>query len=127
MTEPLPLPNQPRAYSDLPAGWIEPFNQIVALLDAEAPGWTVAQVKEKFAHLNVYWDAPEDMADDRRRELYARVEEIEQSTLRICEVCGQPGEMRTDRYYRRTLCEAHADRKTPPAEVRLRVRGDSDE
>lgn len=120
--EALPLPNDPPANSDLPAGWVEPFNEIVTLLDAEAPGWTVAQVKEKFAHLNVYWDAPEGMAPERARELYERVDQIEQSTLRICEVCGQPGHMRTDRYYRRTLCEAHADRKTAPAEVTLRAR-----
>ena len=29
----------------------------------------------------------------------------------ICEVCGNPGRLRTDRYWQRTLCDEHAFRR----------------
>ena len=59
----------------------------------------VAQVKEKFGGLRFYLEggAPE--------AVHERIEEAEEESTRICERCGEPGELKAgDSGYWQTLC-----------------------
>lgn len=79
-------------------GWLSivasAFDKAIAL------GWNkqVSQVKEKFGYLCIYgrWDLP---------EISDVFEDAELSACSICEVCGDPGELRSNRSWHRTLCE----------------------
>ncbi len=95
-----------------PIGWIP----LVLKLDEELadifPDYTVFQVKEKFGGLRYYVDRfyPSDPAKDaflieRANEL---VRTAEMDSFSICQVCGEPAEVRTDDWLIATLCDAHA-------------------
>lgn len=86
--------------SDCPKGWHSLLRMtFIALLDL---GWNgkVLQVKEKFGELRIYIDSGTD-------DMYDILDEIERLSLEICEVCGEPGELRTDRSWFKTLCDKH--------------------
>lgn len=116
------LPNYPWALSDLQAGWVGVFNAAVAYLDEQLPGWTVAQVKQKFAALRIYYDEPEGTDRETARRVSAAVDAILAESERTCEICGQPGALNQDNaYWWRTLCEEHRGSiETPEAELRWR-------
>jgi hypothetical protein len=67
-------------------------------------GHMIVQVKEKFGSLRIYFEPNERAYEDLLDDLAAE-------SLTICEVCGKPGRLRTDRYWQRTLCDAHAFRR----------------
>lgn len=75
---------------------------IVARLDQDLrevyPDYRVTQVKEKFGTLRYYTEGYTDA-------MGVRIREAEEESARTCEECGQPGTLRTDRWYR-TLCDA---------------------
>jgi len=128
MSEPLPLPNHPPAWSNLPAGWTGHFNTIVAALDSLATGqWTCTQVKQKFGGLRFYYSLTESVPAETAREIREMVAAVEESTLSLCEICGQQAVLRkANPYWWRTLCDAH-DGSMDEVDAPLRVRGDSDE
>lgn len=67
----------------------------------------VLQIKEKLGTLRVLWRG----ADEVVRDLTQFAEDLSQS---ICEVCGEPGALVTNRYGgRRTRCQAHRDVSDP--------------
>lgn len=67
----------------------------------------VLQIKEKLGTLRVHWRG----ADEVVRDLTQFAEDLSQS---ICEVCGDPGALVTNRYGgRRTRCEVHRDVSDP--------------
>lgn len=67
----------------------------------------VLQIKEKLGTLHVHWRG----ADGVVRDLTQLAEDLSQS---ICEVCGHPGALVTNRYGgRRTRCQAHRDVADP--------------
>ena len=59
----------------------------------------VEQVKEKYGglrfYVNVYMDDVENL-----------IREYEMKSFAVCEVCGQPGELRDDRHWLVTLCDS---------------------
>ena len=67
----------------------EPIPQVVA-----------AQIKEKFGTLRFYYDGGND-------EISGMVDIIESLSSYVCEVCGVPGSLRSDRSWIRTLCDEH--------------------
>jgi hypothetical protein len=73
-----------------------------APLDAtRQPPFEVDQVKEKFGRLRFY----ENSRNQRIAEL---IEQAEEQSLRICDICGQPGTLRKDMPWR-TRCDEHID------------------
>lgn len=127
MVEPLPLPNHPPAWSNLPVGWTGHFNTIVAALDDLAPGqWTCTQVKQK-AGLRFYFRLSDGVPAETARQIREIVTAAEESTLSVCEICGQQAVLRkANPYWWRTLCDAH-EGSMDEVDAPLRVRGDSDE
>ena len=73
----------------------EPLKEI----EDEVPQVVAMQVKEKFGTLNFYYRG----GDDYIRGLVDMAESMSAIT---CEVCGQPGERRSDGWIK-TLCETH--------------------
>jgi hypothetical protein len=76
-------------------------------------GWLerafVRQVKEKFGALRIYCRPEEDDSwPDNVAEAIAKIRvEIEDRSTRICEICGQPGEIGGIGGYHQCLCPAH--------------------
>lgn len=65
----------------------------------------VHQIKEKFGGLRFYADV--DGSAEVAGELAVLVSAAEHKSYSICEVCGNEGKLRTDRYWIRTLCDTH--------------------
>ncbi len=61
----------------------------------------IIQVKEKFGKLRIYTDCIND-------ELRHFLSDIENRSGKICEVCGNPGKLRSGGWLL-TLCEDHAN------------------
>ncbi len=87
-------------------GWYELLDKLMSDLETVL-SWTpveswpnVVQIKEKFGGLRFYFD--EKVEIGRVNEL---VTLAEQRSMEICDTCGQPGELRKDRSWMRTLCD----------------------
>ena len=80
-------------------GWYRIVKELIE--DAIELGWDrqVCQVKEKFGGLRFYINsAPE--------KVYDLISKAEKKSYEICEVCGEPGEMRSGGWIL-TLCDKH--------------------
>jgi hypothetical protein len=115
-----------------PAGWRGILERLYATIDAElspdekARVWIVQQ-KEKFGGLRVYLscapmrvdliDTDEVLSgympgvepDDLHRRLAPLVRSAEAESLRTCIRCGAPGQARSVRGWRLTLCDDHRE------------------
>ena len=69
--------------------------------EAGGPKFEVLQVKEKFGGLRFYVNCR------RNEEIRQRIGIAAEESFHTCEVCGQPGTLREDRWIR-TLCDEHA-------------------
>jgi len=65
-------------------------------------GWNkeTTQVKEKFGGLRFYINAGSD-------EIHERIIQAEKESYKVCEKCGEDGEIRTDIGWYSTLCDTH--------------------
>jgi hypothetical protein len=91
------FPGQSFMY-DCPKGWkalVEPL-----IKKCEEKGLVILQIKEKFGGLRFYCEV-----DDEMSEL---VHKAEQDSYKICEVCGNPGVLRSGGWIQ-TLCDEHAE------------------
>lgn len=69
---------------------------------AHPESFWIEQIKEKFGGLRVYVSAAPDYVHNMIRI-------AEALSFRICENCGRPGRLRSDRAWIRTLCDDCAD------------------
>ena len=88
-------------------GWYpilwELFTAIERELGPEPGDFLVVQVKEKFGRLRVYVEPSCPAVEELIRA-------AKEKARRTCERCGQPGVLREDRSWWRTLCEGCAAR-----------------
>jgi hypothetical protein len=86
------------------SGWKEILRKVLAVY--EARGARVAQIKEKFGGLRVYFDAPENgwTEEDAKACLVAE-REAESASFKICEECEAPGEKGNHNGWMCTLCK----------------------
>jgi hypothetical protein len=97
-------------------------------LDCVGPGWKslidkfykavgedasihVAQVKEKFGGLRIYFDHccivnDTDICNHNYDRLFELVDSLEEQSFKLCEFCGEPGEPRPLRGWVKTMCNA---------------------
>jgi hypothetical protein len=87
---------------------MEDIEQVVREADEEV-SLRVTRIKEKYGGLRFVADVrcSED-SQDRVKELIA---EAEANSYGVCELCGEPGDLRSERTWIRTLCEYHARRE----------------
>lgn len=66
-------------------------------------GWDkeLHQVKEKFGSLRFYIGYGSD-------EMYSRISQAEEESMRTCEVCGNPGKI-SGKYWLKCTCEFHTN------------------
>lgn len=101
-------------YTDLPAikersiaavgnGWLGLIKELVE--EAIKLGWDrqVCQIKEKFGGLRFYINGARD-------EVHKLIRGAENKSYEICEVCGEPGEMRHGGWTV-TLCDKHNEER----------------
>lgn len=96
-------PNRPkimdRHIASIDNGWLGLIKELIEnLIEA---GWNrqICQIKEKFGGLCFY-------INDGSREIHELISEAETKSYEICEVCGEPGEMRKGGWIV-TLCDKH--------------------
>jgi len=87
-----------RNFFEICDGWLSIVRDLIT--DLIEMGWDkrVFQVKEKFGGLEFYVGMIPDGGLDR-------INEARRLSHTTCEVCGVPGELRTDRYWFKTLCD----------------------
>ena len=105
-------------YPECGKGWAPLLLSLIEAIEKLEVPYIVGQVKEKFGGLRFYWHIPmnaelgKPLVDDPSR--YARLQRLidnaEQESFGICEVCGRPGSVREEGWIS-TRCEDHA-RKT---------------
>lgn len=83
---------------DVGEGWHSLIDELHAELVKVAPGYRTEQLKEKFAALRVYLSPWTDEVE----EIIFRYEARSKT---VCEQCGEPGEVRTSRFWLKTLCD----------------------
>lgn len=84
-------------------GWYPLIARLDAQLAALDPEYTVHQVKGKFGGLRFSMSSEAD--PDVQEEMYALIDEAEQASERICEICGSDGELsRSASGWYQTLC-----------------------
>lgn len=98
------IPERWGKYLSISEGWYEVVFQLDRDIAALDPDYTIAQVKEKFGGLRYYIDNINPAVSDAANRLIA---EAEAKVSTMCEECGQPGVLRTDIGWYRTLCDAH--------------------
>lgn len=90
---------------DVGPGWHSLLDEMHAELVQVAPDYRTLQVKEKFAALTVYLSPCTGEVAEILDKYYAR-------SKTVCEECGEPGEVRTSRFWLRTLCDAHENARS---------------
>lgn len=91
----------PEALGDVGEGWHPLLMRLHEQLITVRAGYSVDQVKEKYGTLRVY------LSGGYSPYLETLVERAERESATICEYCGQPGQIRGDRSWVKTLCEDH--------------------
>jgi hypothetical protein len=90
----------------------EDLEPLVAEFEAAGgPTFEVLQVKEKFAGLRFYVNCRKNDA------IRQRIDTAIHESLRICEVCGQPGRERGGGWIK-TLCDEHSEFASDPELLR---------
>jgi len=89
-----------RSYFAVGNGWLGLIKELIEKLIEIGWDKRICQVKEKFGGLRFY---PDELNDDG----YSLIMEYEKLSYGICEQCGEPGELRKDIGWLRTLCENH--------------------
>lgn len=80
-------------------GWYDILERLCEDVYAMRP--KVMQIKEKFGTLRFYASFPSDYAEQG----WERIRQAEQESAEICEICGEPGELRIIDGWRDTLCD----------------------
>lgn len=92
-------------WCSIPKGWNELIVRMNTVLEAIDPNYVLKQAKEKFGGLRYACSVP-DLTDEDRALFYTVKSHFEALSLRICEVCGQPGSPIPGGWIR-TRCEEH--------------------
>jgi hypothetical protein len=86
----------PRCISFVSPGWWPILEDLLPKLKT-AGVKTVDQIKEKFGGLRVYTGSIEN--DSNRHLVATLIREAETKAWKTCEVCGDPGVLRTEGWY----------------------------
>lgn len=85
---------------DCDKGWIPLLRSTLSSLLLVGWDGNLLQVKEKFGGLRIYIGSGTDI-------MFDMLDTAEQESFTICEVCGEPGKLRMDRSWYKTLCDEH--------------------
>ena len=97
------IPERWGKYLSVSKGWYETIFALDRDIAALDPDYTITQVKEKFGGLRYYI---ETVKPEFYEEVQTLINEAERKVSTLCEECGQPGVLRKDIGWMRTLCDA---------------------
>lgn len=93
-------------------GWKDLIRQ--ALATFEACGAKVAQIKEKFGELRLYWDQPDHWTENNNGDFtwyFIACAMAERQAVAMsrttCETCGRPGKLDNYNGWWNTMCDPH--------------------
>ncbi len=88
-------------------GWIDCICETIRKIREIAPGTWINQIKEKFGSLR--FDATTSMSDsgESRNKVNRLIERLQDQCDKICEFCGEPGELRNVGGWDKTSCLRH--------------------
>lgn len=92
---------------EIPDGWNKLFDQYLKIL--EKHNCTVAQAKEKFGRLTVYFNL-NNYTNEKYIEIIEELRPIVEKSMETCVKCGKPGEL-TKRGWIQPLCPKHMKEK----------------
>jgi len=85
-----------QAKENVGTGWAALIDDVYDRLPTKV---CVTQVKEKMGSLRIY-------VKDANDSFYDYLQEVQDRSAIICEICGEPGELRGGSW-RKTLCDVH--------------------
>lgn len=88
------------------SGWATLYDPIIQ--EVMKLNGTILQVKEKFGCLRIYFMLPSDVCPDAKRRLSILAAKAEETSSKVCEICGNPGGIIKDGGWYRVRCEEHA-------------------
>lgn len=93
-------------FCDIEDGWADLVSELDDKISALDPGYTLAQVKEKYGSLRYYTLLiKSDVADT----IFSLIDEYEEKSLHVCEICGEEGSLKEKNKWFKTLCDKHYD------------------
>jgi hypothetical protein len=111
---PADFPGAAQGSPECDAGWHDLLDRLCvrirAAVHADGGPFKFSQVKEKYGTLRVYWDGGVAPATDA--EIEGAIALAEARSACTCEVCGEPGRLRSGAWLT-TRCEAHAEGRAP--------------
>jgi len=87
---------------DIEDGWRDLVCDLVDRLEQTLVPFSISQIKQKFGALRFYVEAPRNHAESK--EFFRMIQEAEQKSESICELCGFAGKARSFVYIM-TLCD----------------------
>lgn len=114
------LPSIDSHLNGVHAGWHPLLLQVHQDLLAVTTNFRYAQIKEKYGTLRCYIDADESVSDTDFERCEAIVDEAEHASARICEFCGQPGTVRNDLSWIKTMCDNEYEQHLRAKDRRIR-------
>lgn len=95
-------PKLKEAYKNVYPGWWELLDRYLPQIWAIDPDCDVI-VKEKLGTLRIHpYSTKEEIS---WKDLYSITQEAETVSATVCEICGEPGHLRTDQSWWQTLCD----------------------
>jgi len=91
-------------FFEIESGWYALVKDLIAKLIELEWDKEVHQVKQKYGGLRFYTGAVSD-------EMRTAIREYENLSYKTCEVCGEPGEIRSGGWME-TLCETHFEQRS---------------
>lgn len=93
-----------------PIGWVDLVVALDAAIAEILPGYTIFQVKEKFAGLRYYIATyGVDRTDARVGWVQQMIAKAEARSQTMCQICGAPATVHVEKFVYATLCQEHVD------------------
>lgn len=88
-------------------GWIDLIDSTLDKIYSIDSHYLVEQVKEKFGQLRIEGSSSYEYGSAQESRIHHIIEDAEERSARICELCGLPGKMTSEGYWGMTLCPNH--------------------
>lgn len=115
---PAGAPEGAEAYPECGPGWHDLIDRccvrIRTAIEAGGGTFRFTQIKEKYATIRIYWTGR--LSPEATARVESAIELAEARSACTCDVCGEPGVLRTNGWLT-TRCDLHSEGRAP-AEVR---------
>jgi hypothetical protein len=104
------------AYSQVGEGWKSLIDKFYDVVESDKTIY-VNTVKEKFGGLRIYFGhdcfnpvenqfMPNPICYHNQEHIWELADSLMEQSYKICEACGNPGELRSKRHWIKTMCDS---------------------